>query len=183
MNIFYLSHDPVEAAQFQCNAHVPKMIVETAQMLSTAHRVLDGKLVIAKSKSNRNIKYWELDDSREPVLYKPTHVNHPSAVWIRETVDNYEWAYKHFMGLCNEFRHRYGKIHLSELKLASMLAVTPNKLNQKGLTNVPLAMGSNPECIDKSDPVGSYRKFYQTKQERFKMVWTKRPVPEWFEVK
>lgn len=28
--------------------------------------------------------------------------------------------------------------------------------------------------------VESYRNFYHTKQERFKMDWTKRNTPEWF---
>ena len=42
MNIFYLDRDPVIAAQMMCDKHVVKMILESAQMLSTAHRVLDG---------------------------------------------------------------------------------------------------------------------------------------------
>ena len=43
MNIFALSSDPFEAAQMLCDKHCIKMIVETAQLLSTAHRVLDGE--------------------------------------------------------------------------------------------------------------------------------------------
>lgn len=35
MNIFVLSEGPVEAARMQCDKHVVKMIVETAQMLCT----------------------------------------------------------------------------------------------------------------------------------------------------
>jgi len=42
-------------------------------------------------------------------------------------------------------------------------------------------MKANPECMDPNNIVGSYRKFYQTKQHRFKMAWTKREIPEWFE--
>ncbi len=45
-----------------------------------------------------------------------------------------------------------------------------------------------PECFSEANdlktggnlPVKSYRKFYMTKQRRFKMVWTKRDMPEWF---
>ena len=37
MNIFYLDSDPVKAAQIQYNKHVVKMILESAQMLCTAH--------------------------------------------------------------------------------------------------------------------------------------------------
>ena len=42
MNIFVLDNDPIVAAQSVCNKHVVKMILESGQMLSTAHRVLDG---------------------------------------------------------------------------------------------------------------------------------------------
>ena len=42
MNIFYLSTNTDECARYHCDKHVVKMILETAQMLSTAHRVLDG---------------------------------------------------------------------------------------------------------------------------------------------
>ena len=38
MNIFYLHEDPVKAAKLQYNKHVVKMILESAQMLCTAHR-------------------------------------------------------------------------------------------------------------------------------------------------
>ena len=61
MNIFILDEDPTIAAQMQCDKHVVKMIVESAQMLSTAHRMLDGKLIMKPSKSGkRMVKYYDL---------------------------------------------------------------------------------------------------------------------------
>ena len=66
MNIFVLDNDPVVAAQMLCDKHIPKMIVESAQMLSTSHRMLDGELIMAPSKSGlRMVKYYKLDDKRE----------------------------------------------------------------------------------------------------------------------
>ena len=63
MNIFVLDTDPVTAAQLQCDKHVVKMIVESAQMLSTAHRMLDGTIQIAPSKSGkRMVKHYRLFD-------------------------------------------------------------------------------------------------------------------------
>ena len=44
MNIFILDNDPVIAAQMQCDKHVVIMIVESGQMLSTVHRMRDGKM-------------------------------------------------------------------------------------------------------------------------------------------
>jgi hypothetical protein len=84
MNIFYLDEDPKICAQYHCDKHVVKMIIEYAQLLSTAHRVLDGFEGYGASKSgNRQVKIWTLHDSRDEILYKATHVNHPSNIWTR----------------------------------------------------------------------------------------------------
>lgn len=184
MNIFVLDTDPVKAAQLQCNAHVVKMIVESAQMLSTVHRMLDGEPTRAPSKSGKNkVKAWLLGDYRNEKLYKAVHMNHPCTVWTRESKENYEWHYAHFVALCDEYTYRYGKTHKTDAELRDILREAPNHIPSKGLTLWPLAMKSNPECMFPDDPVKSYRMFYQTKQDRFKMVWTKREVPEWFKYK
>jgi hypothetical protein len=73
MNIFYLDEDPKICAQYHCDKHVVKMIIEYAQLLSTAHRVLDGFESYGASKSgNRQVKIWTLHDSRDEILYKAT---------------------------------------------------------------------------------------------------------------
>jgi len=56
MNIFYLDKDPIVAAEMSCDKHVCKMIIESAQMLSTAHRMIDGTQYTGKTKKGRNIK-------------------------------------------------------------------------------------------------------------------------------
>ena len=80
MNIFYLDKNPVVAAQMQCDKHVVKMILESAQMLSTAHRVLDGN---------------EYADKKG--LYKMAHKNHPSTIWARSSLENYVWLFDHMV--------------------------------------------------------------------------------------
>ncbi len=184
MNIFILSEDPIEAAQTQCDKHVVKMIVESAQMLSTVHRMLDGTITKRPSKSGKRIlKYYQLDDSREDVLYKAVHHNHPCTVWSREGCCNYTWHYEHFVALCDEYTYRYGKVHSTDTKLRKILKKLPKNI-PVGRTPFKLAMGSNPECVvtglGGTDAVQSYRNFYHTKQARFKMDWTKRNTPEWF---
>jgi len=181
MNIFRLDDDPVLAAQLQCDKHVVKMIVESAQMLSTVHRMLDGKLEPRLSASGRKTSYWNHD--MDDLLYRAVHHNHPSTVWTRESKANYEWHYAHFIGLCEEYEYRYNKTHATYEKLHTALSVTPVNIPDIGETPFKLAMGSNPECQFPDDPVKSYRLFYQTKQDRFKMTWTNRPVPSWFKVK
>lgn len=165
-----------------CNSHIVKMTVESAQMLSTTHRMLDGRETKKLSKSGKRMsRYYELPDSREDILYKAVHFNHPSTRWTMETSGNYSWHWNHFNALCKEYTHRYGKIHKTESLLLDVLKQHPNNIKKAPMTVMPLAMKSNPECMFPEDPKKSYRLFYQTKQHRFKMDWTRREIPYWFE--
>lgn len=184
MNLFVLDTDPVKAAQMQCNIHVNKMAVESAQMLCTVHRMLDGKHEVRRSKSGRKLDYWVLPDEREDTFYKPVHTGHPCTVWTMQTAGNYMWHYRHFIALCEEYTYRYGRIHACQTLFEEALSHLPINIDYTTkVTPFPLAMKSNPECMNPKDPVASYRAFYQTKQDRFKMAWTKREIPEWFQVK
>lgn len=185
MNIFILSESPIKAAQMQCNKHVNKMILESGQMLSTAHRMLDGKLEKRPSKSGKRLSkyYVHPDPYLEEKLYKAVHYNHPCTKWTMETSENYLWHYEHFLALAEEFEYRFGKKHMTLLKLQNILKELPKNIPISEKTQWPLAMKSNPECMYENDVVRSYREYYQTKQDRFKMSWTKRSVPEWFKEK
>ena len=182
MNLFYLDKAPIKAAQLQCDRHVVKMIVESAQMLSTAHRMIDGKLIETRTKTGRKGRHYELPDGREQLLYKAVHYHHPCTVWTMKSNNNYNWHWVHFAALCDEYTYRYGKVHKTDELLRKALYELPRNIPVGYLSPLPLAMGAAPDCIDYNDPVGSYRKFYQTKQKRFKMAWTKREIPEWFKV-
>ena len=189
MNLFVLDKDPVIAAQLQCDKHVVKMIVESAQMLCTTHRMLDGNMKIEERYVEgslparyRKIKRWTHPDKElDSLFYKAVHMNHPCTVWTRESKANYVWHYIHFLGLCDEYQYRYGKKHLSDTLLKDALCSIPKNIPDIGLTQFPLAMKSNPECMFPDDPVKSYKLYYQTKQSRFKMTWKNREVPAWFE--
>jgi hypothetical protein len=182
MNLFVLSECSSEAAQMQCNAHVTKMVLESAQMLSTAHRILDGNLEKRPSKSGKSlINYWVHPNSEmEEVLYKAVHHHHPCTKWTMESSTNYQWHYEHFIALSKEFEYRYEKVHLSYKLLKDVLCNLPKNIGIGRMTPWRLAMQSNPECMFPDDPVKSYRLFYQTKQDRFKMEWKNRTIPEWF---
>lgn len=181
MNIFRLHDDPEISAIWHVDKHVVKMIIEYAQLLSTAHRVIDGYEGTKLSKSGkRKVKTWILDDlSDEATLYKSCHVNHPSGVWTRETVGNYNWLYSLFKETCKEYTYRYGRIHMTAEKLLDRLADAPRNINQGNETPLLLAMNNEPQCKH-HNPVIAYRQYYQTKQKRMPMVWTKREKPFWF---
>ena len=182
MNIFYVHKDPVVSAKMLIDKHVVKMIIESAQMLSTAHRVLDGDLEKRPSKSGKTqVKYWKLADEREDIMYKAVHVGHPCTVWTMKYDNNYTWLYDHFVELCYEYTHRYGKIHATQ-SLKKSLTKTPKNIKtgfKYACSAFPLAMKHEPQCM-MDCPVKSYQAYYKTKQKNFKMVWTNRDVPEWF---
>ena len=179
MNIFYIDECPRAAAQMQCDKHVVKMVIESAQMLSTAHRLLDGIEYFDQTSNGRKIRRWRLEDMRENIMYKAVHMNHPCTIWTRENSANYLWHYEHFVALCDEFTHRYGKTHATDAQLRHSLSELPNNIPYADEITTP-ALAIEESCKAERDPVECYRRFYETKQKRFSMQWSKRHVPEWF---
>lgn len=179
MNIFYIDHDPVQAAQWMVDKHVVKMILESAQLLSTAHRLHDGREVEGKSKTGRKARRWILDDSRDPVVYQATHINHPSAVWCRESVENYNWLVDHFFALMAEYTYRYDKQHKCYGELSYMLQSPPKNLQKYDFTPMPSAMDDQYKISD--DPLTNYRNYYIMGKTRMHK-WTNRQPPEWINV-
>lgn len=143
MNIFFLDKSPIVSAKAMTNKHVVKMILETAQLLSTAHHVLD-------------------DEFSHDHLYKKTHVNHPSSVWVRESNENYAWAYEHFIALCDEYTQRYNKTHATEIKLKSVLATPPQNIPYKKMTPIKLAITN--KAWHRKNPFESYRIYYENEK-------------------
>jgi hypothetical protein len=160
MNIFYIHTDPVIAAQAMTDKHVVKMILESAQLLSTAHRYLDGQQYIQLSKSGARLKKWNHPDPHmDATLYKSTHLNHPSGVWVRQSAENYMWLYKHFIALSEEYYQRYGKRHASELLLSGLLSKTPNKIPKIRRTPMLVAI-TDAQWHVPNNPLQSYRNYY-----------------------
>jgi len=95
MNIFFLDCSPKLSAQYQCDKHVVKMALESAQLLCCAHK-------------------------QELVPYKHTHKNHPCALWCRASLSNYQWLYKHALALCEEYEYRFGKEHACKQVILSL---------------------------------------------------------------
>jgi len=180
MNIFYVHPDPKICAQQHVDKHVVKMILEYAQLMSTAHRVLDGKEIQGLSKSGRKAKRWVLPDEREDVLYKASHINHPSAKWCRHSIYNYQWLFSLWIELMREYHYRYGKIH-SSMRLAKYLKDAPNNISKDESFTAPWRAMPEEFKADRSEPdytVKSYRAYYNgAKTSMFK--WKLRPTPEW----
>ena len=159
MNIFFLSLLPREAAQYHCDKHVVKMILETAQLLYSAH--------------------WILETPNMPEnAYKLSHKNHPSAIWTRESLHNYLWLCSLGWWLCKEYQFRYGetKIHKTEQHILWLLKNHPN-LPFLAMTPVRQAM---PDEYKHKDPIEAYRTYYiEAKLKKRNIVkYTKREIPD-----
>ena len=142
MNIFFLNVCAILAAVLQCDKHVVKMILETAQLLSTAHFELDG----------------------ESPAYKPTHKNHPSAVWVRQSSGNYLWLHAHLLGLGEEYTKRYGKVHKTITEHAEALSRLPVNIPQGEFFEPPQCM---PDECKRDDTVLAYLTYYNHKADEW----------------
>jgi hypothetical protein len=179
MNIFYLNENPKQCAQEHLDKHVVKMILEYAQLLSTAHRLLDGEQYIDSS-SGRKIKRWKLDNPKlEKLLFKASHINHPSAIWCRKNVQNYMWLAELLEETCNEYTHRYGKIH--SVQASGLMQELKNNFPK----NLPIGPFTEPtpampdDCKVPGDSLQSYKNYYIQKKRLF-AKWTNRAMPIWF---
>lgn len=156
MNIFVLDEFPQLAAQYHCDAHVVKMILESAQLLSTAYRFYNP-------------------NAAEQICYKSTHINHPCSRWVRESKKNFEWLKKLMLGLEEEWKYRWN--HPESKRHGSMWvldSISSNNFPDKELTPFILAM---PECYKNEDPVTAYRNYYKSKDHLLK--WKRRGAPFW----
>ena len=183
MNIFYVDKNPVTAAKMMCAKHIIKMILESAQMLCTAKRVLDGKEYFDTTKNGRKIKRWRLDDpDEESIIYKAGWLGHPSTQWVMKSAYNYVWLYNHMMALNQEYKLRWQKKvnHTSIDKLSFILRNPPKnaRIDVMGTDATP-AMPDH--CKIPGDVVGSYRKYYILEKRRF-AKWEKpnAVMPDWY---
>ena len=154
MNIFVIEEDTVDIARSHCDKHVSKMILESAQMLCTAH--------------------WNLG---EEAPYKPVHFKHPCTLWAGESLANWLWLKQLALDLNREFMYRYSKKvwHKSAEMIYSLKS--PVKIQNIGLTKRPQCMPD--EYKVEGDVIQAYRNYYIGDKSRF-AVWTKREPPRWY---
>lgn len=155
MNIFILDWDVKKCAEYHCDKHVVKMILETAQLLCGAHHLTD--------------------QVADQVPYKLSHKNHPCAIWVRESLSNYLYLCELGVELCKEYTYRYGKRHKSQ-DVIEWCITNKIKIIDRGLTPPPKAM---PDEYKVPDVIQSYRNYYMGAKSGF-TTWKGRNIPEWF---
>lgn len=172
MNIFVLDQNPSIAASMMCDKHVVKMIVESCQLLSTAHHVLDGQEVTI----NTGKRKYRTHICSLPNICKATMINHPCTIWTRKTRANYAWLYQHAYALCREYTNRYVKTHSMEKMLDGPLNEIPKNINAGGLTEFAQAM---PDAYKNQDAIAAYRAYYLGEKARF-AKWRMGNIPTWW---
>jgi len=165
MNIFYLDNNQEECVKYYVDVHVVKMFVETVQMLSTSHHVVDG---------------FSEDIPCLPVR----NINHPCCIWARESIENYMWLVKLGFALAQEYSFRYNKERNTLWKLEWLDQNHPD-IEKWDFTDPPLCIGDNKNCIVEGDLISSYRNFYkgpkkiQLEKNNY-VKWKNRESPKWF---
>jgi len=155
MNIFFLDFDTKKCAEYHCDKHVVKMILETAQLLCGVHHTTN--------------------QVTDQIPYKLSHKNHPCAIWSRESLSNYLYLCDLGLELCKEYTYRYGKRHKSQEVIEWCITNKPNIVD-KEFTEPARAM---PDEYKVKSVVESYRNYYIGAKKTF-AVWKNRDIPEWF---
>lgn len=140
MNIFVLDKNPRKAARMLCDKHIVKMILESAQMLCTAHWLKNGK-----------------------APYKPTHKNHPCSKWVRKSLGNYKWLVIHALEMCREYKKRYKRTHRCQKIIEWCKKNLPN-IKKRKLTEFAQAM---PKRYKNKSVVKAYRDYYLHEKLKF----------------
>ncbi|HHS49857.1 MAG TPA: hypothetical protein ENN07_01945 [candidate division Zixibacteria bacterium] len=153
MNIFVLDEDPRQSAQYHCDRHVIKMILESAQILCTA--------AIARGFD---------------APYKPTHAKHPCVIWAGESFSNFRWLFVLGLALEAEHKFRWGedRHHRSGDVIRALAHVEFEDIGR-----TPFVQAMPEQYRVPGDAVMAYRQYYNAEKASFAR-WTRRPAPPWF---
>lgn len=197
MNIFILDENPQKCAEYHCDKHVVKMILETAQILCTVRHKLWGLGIKNAEEFNNHLsecehcakvhKDWEYDfqvdfclDNINNISYKKTHQNHPCVLWAEKSIENYLWLCELGRFLSIEFIKRYKKFHKSTKVIKECYENLSDMyflFEYPHMTPFALAM---PEDVKTEDPVESYRNYYKVYKNEI-ADWNKGiKAPDWY---
>ena len=152
MNIFVLDENIEKCAQFHCDQHVIKMILESVQIMCTC-----------------------LNKKGYHTPYKSTHKQHPCVLWVEKSYENFLWLRGLTLALNREYIYRYEKTK-DHSSISVLSQIERCHFENKGLTEFVQAMPEHYKV--EHDAVAAYRAFYSGEKLRF-AKWTKRPVPYW----
>ena len=157
MNIFVLDKNPVVAASMMCDEHLPKMIVESAQMLANCH-------------TSENLKIYNAPRTQKGTVRKHSYYNHPCSKWVRNTFGNYQWLIDHATALADQrrFRNPQCKAHFTEGFIEWCDGVIPDNIQSidNAVTDFAIAINEDSDChriknFNVLTTVEKYQMFYK----------------------
>lgn len=152
MNIFYLDDNLQKCAQYHCDKHVVKMILEYAQLLCTA--------------------VWH---TGVEAPYRPTHLQHPCAIWTRASLANWLWLKALAKELNEQYRYRF-EHDIDHRSWTVIDSLNSPIIQNVGITERPQAMPEHYRIAE--DPVRAYRQFYLGDKKHL-LQWRKVGAPVW----
>lgn len=161
MNIFVSHFDPFQAALYLDDKRGRKMIVESAQMLSTVLQMRYGAFL----------------------PYKKTHPHHPSTLWAGDSRQNFLWLIDHATALV-EIHNSYSNKWHKSLRIIKLAYAYRNLLPDNGLT--PFANATDFKMINIVHT--AYCMHLIKKWENDKLnpkvhlrpTWKNRGIPNWY---
>ena len=186
MNIFALSRSPQESARQMLDKHIVKMPTETCQMLHTNIVYMQYVHTYGKEPQLKDLKAFHQEIGSE--LMKPAMLNHPSTIWARQSLDNFDWLLYHGVSLCGEYTHRYEIEHGTQKRIVDCGLyrefIENHNYPLDELTPVSIAMDDMYRIENTFDDewdfvIESYRHYYLEGKWRF-AEWRKDRRPEWF---
>jgi len=186
MNIFALSICPAESAEQMLDKHIIKMPTETCQMLHTNILCMQYILEHGKEPQLRELKAFHKEIGSD--LMKPAMLNHPSTIWARQSLDNFDWLYHHGLSLCKEYTYRYDKEHGTHQRIYDcvqhMNIITNYEFPTNELTPVSIAMADQYRIKNTFNDewefvIESYRHYYL--EGKWEIAeWKNNRRPDWF---
>jgi len=182
MNLFYLSDDIDECAEFHIDKHVGKMQLEATQLLSTA--LWCDRLFGFVPRALTPDEYAVLKEAKraEPAIdertftrYLPSHHNHPSAIWVRSSFEHFAWTINYVNAMDSESLYRGRNAHASCVECNRL--PMPKHLKDTGFVRPYQAM---PDELKSDDVIQDYRLFYMLDKAPF-ATWGRRGKPSWWD--
>ena len=115
MNIFVTDPSPTVSAQCLPDKHIVKMPLETCQMLA----------IVCSEKWGHGYGELHKKDGTPYKTEKGAFRNHPCTVWATASIINTRWLIAHGMALCEEYTHRYDKVHSCEKTILEAGSIIP----------------------------------------------------------
>lgn len=161
MNLFILDENIALSAQYHVDKHIVKMPTETAQMISFLYH---------------DIELWNEDIPSFIMKFSKAHNKHPCTIWIKSSLQNFQYACTLGLELYNEYQYRYNKPdkHSRAKAIFEFGLNNPPNLPNIGIT--PFAQAMDDEYKISTCPITNYRQYYYIGKNKLH-TWKNRPVP------